>query len=77
MKNKLTFINGTLIFILFVHALLLGYSGLVHSPTFDEWGHLPSGIIHWTQSRFDPYRVNPPAIGSYGGHITGSVHNRH
>lgn len=31
-----------------------------HSPTLNEIGHVPAGIVHWRYQRFELYRVNPP-----------------
>ncbi len=45
-----------------LHALLLGYGAAVHSPGFDELGHLPAGISHWKLANTDLYRVNPPLV---------------
>ena len=45
-----------------VHAAMLAWSATRHSPTWDEVGHLPAGISHWTFGRFDLYRVNPPLV---------------
>ena len=46
---------------------LLGISlvGLVraigqNSPTYDECGHIASGLHHWATGDFEGYRVNPP-----------------
>jgi hypothetical protein len=47
---------------LIVLALMLGLMGARKAPTFDEFGHLPSGISHWRWGTFDLYRVNPPLI---------------
>lgn len=48
--------------ILVVHAALLAYSSKVHSPTWDEVGHLAAGISHWELRRFELYSVNPPLV---------------
>lgn len=48
--------------ILSTHALLLAWLSLVNAPTFDEIGHLPSGLSHWHFGNFDLYRVNPPLM---------------
>jgi len=48
--------------LLLIHAGLLAYSALIHSPTFNEIGHLPAGISHWQFNRFELYRVNPPLV---------------
>jgi len=45
-----------------LHAALLAYGAAVHSPGWDEVGHLPAGISHWRSGRFDAYRVNPPLV---------------
>lgn len=50
-----------------VHALLLAWSSVVHSPNWDEMAHLPSGLIHWQSGRFDLYRVNPPLVRMIAG----------
>jgi hypothetical protein len=56
-KNRCQFIVvGTLA----IHACLLAYSASVHSPTFNEPGHLVAGIAYWKFGRFDVYKVNPP-----------------
>ncbi len=34
----------------------------VHSPAWDEVGHLPSGIVHWRYGDFRGYEVNPPLV---------------
>lgn len=48
--------------LLAAHAAMLLHGALVHSPTWDEIGHLPSGISHWETGRFELYRVNPPLV---------------
>ena len=48
--------------LLAIHTLLLGSGAWIHSPSFDEWGHLPAGISHWHYGHFDLYRVNPPLV---------------
>lgn len=48
--------------LLFAHALLLGYSAKVHSPTELEGPLLAAGVSHWELGRFDLYRVNPPLV---------------
>ncbi|MBI1902567.1 MAG: glycosyltransferase family 39 protein [Planctomycetes bacterium] len=45
-----------------LHALLLAYGAWVHSPTFDEVAHLPSGLSHWQSGQFELYCVNPPLV---------------
>ena len=54
--------RGTIGCILLLHTLALAYGGWCHSPTWDEAGHLPSGISHWRTGRFHLYRVNPPLV---------------
>lgn len=46
--------------LLAVHTGLLAWCGYRHSPTLDEVGHLPGGLVIWQYGRFDLYRVNPP-----------------
>ncbi len=48
------------VLLLACHALLLAASARVHSVTFDESAHIPSGLSHWQTSTFAAYRVNPP-----------------
>lgn len=52
-----------LIGLLVVHALLLGWSAWVHSPTIDEIEWLPSGFAHWATGRLDIVVRNPPHVG--------------
>lgn len=52
----------TVVFMLIIHTLLLGYSAYVHSPTLNEPGHLVAGLSYWKFGRFDVYNVNPPLI---------------
>ena len=42
-----------------LQAGLLAWSGLRHSPTYDEVAHLPAGITHW-HGDLSLFRVNPP-----------------
>ena len=46
--------------LLAVHSLMLAYGTWLHSPTFNEPGHLVAGLSSWELTRFDVYRVNPP-----------------
>ncbi|MBA3313142.1 MAG: hypothetical protein M3552_15670 [Planctomycetota bacterium] len=48
--------------LLVVHAGLLGYGAVVHSPTYNEPAHLVAGISYWRFGRFDVYSVNPPLV---------------
>lgn len=48
--------------VLVLHAVLLWISTVIHSPCWDEIGHLPAGIAHWQSGIFDLYRVNPPLV---------------
>jgi hypothetical protein len=50
------------VLLLAVHAALLAWGAACHSPAFDEVGHLPAGLGHWQQGRFDLYQVNPPLV---------------
>ena len=46
--------------LLTIHSLLLGWLAAVHSPTYDEPGHLAAGYRIWTTGHVDLYVVNPP-----------------
>jgi 4-amino-4-deoxy-L-arabinose transferase-like glycosyltransferase len=48
--------------LLLSHAALLAWGAYRHSPTIDEWGHLPGGLMYWREGRCDVYRVNPPLV---------------
>jgi hypothetical protein len=48
--------------LLAVHATLLAYGAYVHSPTYNEPGHLVAGISYCQFGRFDVYKVNPPLV---------------
>lgn len=48
--------------LLAIHAGLLAYGAVVHSPTIDEVGHFPAGLGVWRHGRFDLYCVNPPLV---------------
>jgi hypothetical protein len=50
--------------LLFLHAIMLGWSAYKHSPLVDEPAHLVSGLSHWQRFSFDLYRVNPPLVRS-------------
>jgi hypothetical protein len=41
---------------------MLAWGAYVHSPVYDEWWHLPSGIAAWREGRHDFYRINPPLV---------------
>ncbi|WP_197137965.1 ArnT family glycosyltransferase [Crateriforma conspicua] len=56
------FIVGCVAGLLAIQASLLTYSARVHSPTWDEVGHLAAGISHWEFGRFELYSVNPPLL---------------
>ncbi len=43
-----------------VYCSILAACAWLHSPTFNEVGHLPAAICHWRYQRFELYRVNPP-----------------
>ncbi|NQT14213.1 MAG: glycosyltransferase family 39 protein [Planctomycetes bacterium] len=45
-----------------VHVGLLAWGAWQHSPTYDEAGHLPSGLYHWRTGKFELFRVNPPLV---------------
>lgn len=61
MRNKWA---RRLIVILFlgIHAVMLARSAALHSPTWDEVGHMAAGISHWQYRHFRLYRVNPPLV---------------
>ncbi len=48
--------------LLAIQTALLSYSAKVHSPTWEEVGHLGAGISHWQLGRFELYSVNPPLV---------------
>jgi energy-converting hydrogenase Eha subunit B len=54
--------RAILFLIIALQAGLLVWSAKVHSPTWDEVGHLAAGISHWKTGRFDLYAVNPPLV---------------
>src|SRR5258707_13717548 len=55
-------VHAIVIGALAIDVVLLGWSALEHSPTWDEVGHLPAGVSHWRFQRFELYRVNPPLV---------------
>jgi hypothetical protein len=57
-------VPALVVFLLAVHAGLLGWIAARSSPTVDEVAHLPAGIAIWKYARFDLYRVNPPLVKS-------------
>ena len=48
--------------ILLGQTILLAVGACVNSPTFNEPGHLASGVAIWKLGRFDAYKVNPPLV---------------
>ncbi len=50
------------VLILAAHSFLLLRGVFVHSPGWDEIGHMAAGISHWQQGNTDLYRVNPPLV---------------
>lgn len=48
--------------LLAVHAALLAYSALIHSPVPDEPAHVAAGLSHWRFGELALYRVNPPLV---------------
>jgi len=60
------FSNRTVVVIvgllLAIQTALLVHSAKVHSPTWDEVGHLAAGLSHWELGRFELYSVNPPLV---------------
>lgn len=53
---------GVVLTLLVMHGLLLAWGALRHSPTWDEVGHLPSGVGHLRFGKFEYYRANPPLV---------------
>lgn len=49
-------------FLLVVHAGLLVWSALTHSPNMNEPCHIVAGLAHWKFGRYDLYNVNPPLV---------------
>jgi len=43
-----------------IHAALAIISLRQQSVTWDEYNHLPAGLVYWRTGSFDSYRVNPP-----------------
>src|SRR4051812_37405836 len=62
MTNHERIIKFYVILILSIHALLLLWQSRRYAATIDEPAHLAAGLSHWTFSRFDLYRVNPPLV---------------
>lgn len=55
-------VNVIVVVLLTLHTELLFYSAAVHTPNYDEVGHLPAGVVVWDRNEFDLYRVNPPLV---------------
>ncbi len=51
-----------LLVLLVMQAGMLTWIDWRTAPTWDEWGHLPSGLYHVQYSEFQPYCVNPPLV---------------
>ncbi len=51
-----------LVGVLVVYVLLVSYSAVRHAPAWDEFGHLPAGIMHLRDADYRPYRTNPPLV---------------
>jgi len=62
MHGRLVKYRAACVSVVLLHLGLMAWSSSRHSPTWDEVGHLPAGISHWTLGRFDLYRVNPPLV---------------
>lgn len=52
--------------LLAIHAGLLAWGAVVHSPTIDEPVHLTAGLRHLKEGRFDLDRGNPPLANTVG-----------
>jgi hypothetical protein len=50
------------VWLITVHSALLAFGAVIHSPTWDEPGHLVAGISHWQFGDFRAYHVNPPLV---------------
>jgi hypothetical protein len=48
--------------LLLAQAGLLAYAAYVHSPVYDETGHLPAGASWWLLGRTELYPHNPPLV---------------
>jgi hypothetical protein len=59
---RVHWVRTVLFAVLFLQAALLTWSAKVHSPTWDEPGHLVAGLSHWKYGRFELYSVNPPLV---------------
>lgn len=57
-------IQISIVTVLGSHVGLLAWSAWLHSPTFNEVGHLPAGLSHLSMGRFELYRANPPLVRS-------------
>lgn len=55
-------IAWSVILLLLVHSAILAYGAWLHSPGWDELGHLPAGLAHWLYGDFRFYKVNPPLV---------------
>jgi len=51
-----------LVAVLAAHTALVAYSSLYHAPAWDEYAHLPSGILHWRDGDYRLYKTNPPLV---------------
>lgn len=45
-----------------LHAAISLHGAAVHSPSWDEVGHLGAGLEHWQHGTFHAYKVNPPLV---------------
>jgi hypothetical protein len=48
--------------LLMLQTTLLCYSGSIHTPSFNEPGHLVAGLSHWKFADFTLYCINPPLV---------------
>ncbi len=44
------------------YVVLVAIPAIRHGPAWDEYGHLPAGILHWRDGDYRPYRTNPPLV---------------
>ena len=48
--------------LILLHALLLAWSSVANSVTFDEYAHLPAGVSYWRDGEFEVYAQSPPLL---------------
>jgi hypothetical protein len=48
--------------LIFLHAVLLGWSAVRNSVTVDEYAHLPAGAVYWKYREFAIYNLSPSLL---------------